>query len=97
MTQMNALVREIKMLQPEYVDILANFIANIKHSKTKTAATADISSRNRVKDMFSHEELKAAKPLYGLFVSDGCEVDRFLERKHADKALEDANDRRQTG
>jgi hypothetical protein len=31
---------------------------------------------------------RTAKPLYGLFTSDGHEVDRFLERKHADKALE---------
>jgi hypothetical protein len=34
------------------------------------------------------------RALYGLFKSDGHEVDRFLERSHADKLLEDEIDKR---
>jgi hypothetical protein len=51
-------------------------------------AEPSVKMGKRLQDAFSPEELKAAKPLYGMFESDGHELDRFLERKRADKTLE---------
>jgi hypothetical protein len=38
---------------------------------------------------------ETAKPLYGLFESDGHEVDRFLEEKHREIEAENAADMRE--
>ena len=35
---------------------------------------------------------ETVKPLYGLFESDGHELDRFLEEKRREKAIEDGID-----
>jgi hypothetical protein len=44
------------------------------------------------KEAFPLKPGEQARPLYGLFESDGHEVDRFLAEKRREKALEDAID-----
>jgi hypothetical protein len=46
------------------------------------------------KAAFPLEFEETVKPLYGLFESDGHELDRFLEEKHRDKNHEDEIDTR---
>jgi hypothetical protein len=46
------------------------------------------------KAAFPLEFGETVKPLYGLFESDGHELDRFLEEKHRDKDHEDEIDTR---
>ncbi|MDR1470783.1 MAG: hypothetical protein LBT00_16000 [Spirochaetaceae bacterium] len=47
------------------------------------------------KDAFPLKPGEQARPLYGLFESDGHEVDRFLEEKRHEQAREDAIDARE--
>jgi hypothetical protein len=48
------------------------------------------------KESFPLKPFEQMRPLYGLFESDGHEVDRFLAEKRCEKALEDAADMRET-
>jgi hypothetical protein len=47
------------------------------------------------KESFPLKPFEQMRPLYGLFESDGHEVDRFLAEKRREKALEDATDVRE--
>jgi hypothetical protein len=48
------------------------------------------------KESFPLKPGEQARPLYGLFESDGHEVDRFLAEKRREKALEDMADAHET-
>ncbi|MHC6204336.1 hypothetical protein ACYULU_14245 [Breznakiellaceae bacterium SP9] len=86
MTDTALLLKEIEGLPPNYVSEVLDFVAYLKHK-----ASLEMCEKAAAKMIPCPVPQKTRdwRDLCGLFKSDGREVDRFLERSHADTLLED--------